>query len=309
MRYTKYYNLCRLFLNWNDHFVGKAGTTKYYNNTVKTCSIVPTRQKDSKGTLTMTGISLDFTSIGHDEPILTRRYIDPIKTSAELLWFLRDSTKLDILHKYNNHWWDPFVPLGPIYGAQLSKNNQLYNFLKGIEKDRYGRRHMINFWAVEDLPKMTLPPCITHLQLVITPPTTRSKFEYGRDLATLIVNQRSSDLFMGLPHDILKYQLFMLCICKYFNLNPHKLVHNLGSAHMYLEHVEANRKMLEQPIITSGQKTRHDVYRRIELSNFPNKPSVDDMFKHLTEDLIVENFVFDYYFDLPIKKIPAKFFP
>lgn len=55
----------------------------------------------------------------------------------------------------------------------------------------------------------------------------------------MLVNMRSSDLIVGLPHNIAEYALLMHLMCATLDYDVGELNFTLGDAHIYTNHVEA----------------------------------------------------------------------
>jgi len=297
MHYNQYYSLCESLVS-------------------RTAAIIPTRQRDSKGVLQLTGKQLTFYIMGIDEPVLTKRYISPKKAIAELIWMLRGSNDDEILKEARIKWWEPYgKTLGPIYGAQFYRHSQLLSFLTSIGLNRYSRRHVMSLWNVADLNDMCLPPCVTQMQLLLGP----SKIKDVRDVGTFIVTQRSADVFIGLPYDILEWSLFFQLLGNYFSFIPRKLVFNIGSAHIYVEHIEKVKEMNKnEPIaatvsqkrqlsatLTPKRKTKY----ALELLNMPKNLKPDEIYEHMTKELDASNFDYSYYDKLKTPIITAGFYP
>jgi thymidylate synthase len=58
--------------------------------------------------------------------------------------------------------------------------------------------------------------------------------------------QRSGDLFLGVPFNVTSYSLLTCMIGKICNMQPYELVHTIGDAHIYLNHVEQVKKQLKR---------------------------------------------------------------
>ena len=49
--------------------------------------------------------------------------------------------------------------------------------------------------------------------------------------------QRSADMFLGVPFNIASYAFLMLILCHQTGYEPGRFIHDLGSAHIYENHI------------------------------------------------------------------------
>lgn len=125
-------------------------------------------------------------------------------------------------------WWD----LGSIYGAQWRNFNnsgydQLESVLGQLENNPDSRRMLVSAWNPQVLDEIALPACHFSWQVI-------KRGEY----LDLIWNQRSCDIFLGLPFNISSYGLLLELLCKQFGYKPGELTGFLGDAHIYNNHRE-----------------------------------------------------------------------
>jgi len=160
--------------------------------------------------------------------------------------------------------------LGPIYGKQWRDWNgkdQIADLIHDLKVNPDSRRLMVNAWNVEKLSDMTLPPCHYGFQLYTTELTLLErqeifchrlgksihfakkldhefldKDEVPRRKISLMWNQRSVDVFLGLPFNIASYALLLELIAQEVNMEPDQLIGNLGDCHLYLNHLDAARE-------------------------------------------------------------------
>ena len=243
------------------------------------------QKEDRTGTGTL---SLFGKSIRHDMsdgfPILTTKRM-PLKTiSTELKWFLKGDTNIKYLLDNNCHIWDgdaykkycdvclfdlddpmhknDFLDkvqndpaymhwglLGPIYGAQWRSwggkkyIDQIADLIENLKNNPNSRRHLVSAWNVEDLGKMTLPPCHYSFQCYV-----------ADNKLSLMWNQRSADLFLGVPFNISSYGLLLLILCEETGYEAGELIGNFGDIHLYKNHLEQakeqiNRETFDLPTI------------------------------------------------------------
>ena len=212
-------------------------------------------------------------------PILTTKKVAFKTMVTELKWFLRGDTNIKYLQDNNCKIWDGDYAksgrtdgeLGPIYGKQWRDINgidQLENLITGIINNPDGRRHLVDSWNVEDLDKMTLPPCHYSFQCYVAD---------GK--LSLMWNQRSADLFLGVPFNISSYGLLLLLLCKETKLEPGELIGNFGDVHLYSNHIEqAKEQLTRKPFeLPKANIICYDIYRGdfdVELKNYKYHPAI-----------------------------------
>ena len=221
-------------------------------------------KKDRTGTGTL---SIFGATIRHDMsegfPILTTKKVAFKTMVTELKWFLRGDTNIKYLQDNNCKIWDGDYDrsgrtdgeLGPIYGKQWRDWNgydQLEQLIVGLIKEPNSRRHLISAWNVDDLGEMTLPPCHYSFQCYVAD---------GK--LSLMWNQRSADLFLGVPFNISSYGLLLLLLCKETKLEPGELIGNFGDVHLYTNHLkqaakQVNRSRFKLPLV---KLSYYDIYR------------------------------------------------
>jgi thymidylate synthase len=65
---------------------------------------------------------------------------------------------------------------------------------------------------------------------------------------SLMWNQRSVDVFLGLPFNIASYGLLLEMIARKVNMMPENLIGHLGDTHLYSNHIEqAKEQMSREP--------------------------------------------------------------
>lgn len=222
------------------------------------------------GTKSIFGVHMEF-DLREGFPLITtkRTWFDGIK--KELLFFLsgKTDTKIledqgvkiwtgnttkDFLSKRNLSWREG--DMGPGYshqwrhaGAKYTgcdsdyKNtgvDQIKLVIDGIKNDPFGRRHIVNSWNVEQLNEMALPPCHCLFQFNVGSENGKQKY------LDCSMYQRSADMFLGVPFNIASYALLMVIIGNITGLVPRKFIHNIGDAHIYLNHTEQVQEQISR---------------------------------------------------------------
>lgn len=199
-------------------------------------------------------------------PILLTKKMEIKSVLSELLWFIEGSTderrlaeirygksRYDLKDKktiwtanankqgkalgYTNT--DVMKELGPVYGYQWNLNDQLNQFVERLKKDPYSRRHIVSAWNPADIDMMALPPCHTMFQGNIVNDDGTMYFD-------LQLYQRSADLFLGVPYNIVSYALLMHMIAHITGYRVRRFTHVIGDAHIYLNHLEQCKEQLSR---------------------------------------------------------------
>lgn len=171
-------------------------------------------------------------------PLLTGKRISFNAARTELLWILQGRTDLKYLEDNGVKYWRPDYErsgrtdetLGPVYGKQWRDFNgvdQLAELVYSIRTNPTSRRLMISAWNPADMHDMVLPPCHYGFQIYI-----------NNGVMDLMWQQRSADVFLGLPYDIAMYGLLLELLAKGANLKTGQLIGQLGDCHLYNNHLE-----------------------------------------------------------------------
>ena len=237
-----------------------------------------TRKDDrtGTGTLSVFGYQMRFDLAGRF-PLLTTKKIHTKSVIHELLWFLQGSTNVAYLRANGVTIWDewaaPDGELGPVYGYQWRSwpapdgrhIDQLSQVIEQIRRDPSSRRLIVSAWNVADIPRMALAPCHAFFQFYVAE---------GR--LSCQMYQRSADIFLGVPFNIASYALLTLMMAQVTGLQPGELVHTLGDAHLYLNHIDQAREQLTR------------APRELPLMRL--NPAVKDLFAFRFEDFTLEGY-------------------
>ena len=204
-------------------------------------------------------------------PILTGKKISFNAAKVELLWILRGRTDLKYLEDNGVKYWRPDYErsgrtdetLGPVYGKQWRDFNgvdQLYNLTYSINNDPSSRRLIVSAWAPHEMKDMALPPCHYSFQVYI-----------NNGVMDLMWQQRSADVFLGLPYDISMYGLLLEMLAKGSNLIPGQLIGQLGDCHLYNNHLDQAKEYRRRRKRSLPQL---ELRAGISMLNFDNKSEI-----------------------------------
>ena len=92
-------------------------------------------------------------------------------------------------------------------------------------------------WNVGDIPDMKLAPCHVLAQFYVVENTLSCQ-----------LYQRSADIFLGVPFNIASYALLTHLIAQVTGLRVGELIHTIGDAHLYLNHLsQADEQLSREP--------------------------------------------------------------
>jgi thymidylate synthase len=228
------------------------------------------------GTISVFGHQMRF-HLEDGFPLLTTKKLHLKSIIYELLWFLKGDTNVKYLQDNGvriwNEWADENGDLGHIYGYQWrswpdyqgGSIDQISEAVRTIRQNPDSRRIIVSSWNVGDLKNMKLPPCHVFFQFYVAD---------GR--LSMQMYQRSADIFLGVPFNIASYALLLMMMAQVTGLKAGDLVHTLGDAHIYLNHLEQVQLQL-----TREPKT---------LPQMKINPEVKDIFNFQYEDFQLLNY-------------------
>lgn len=244
-------------------------------------------------------------------PMLTERNLAPKESDrlpvtiwrqaiAEIIGFINGARTLEQLEKYGCSWWAPWGTeaktkkrgleigdLGPgSYGAAFhdfptaegETYNQFKNIVAQIKQEPQLRTHFVTPWVPQytmrvkgRTQKVVVCPCHgwVHLRVV------------GKKLS-LHMFQRSGDVPVGVPSNMIQYSALLMMIAQATGLEPYEYVHTISDAHIYVDQLDAVKTILEReskpfPTIKLTNKTK-DVFKfrhtDFELSDYNPHPGI-----------------------------------
>ncbi len=198
------------------------------------------------GTLSVFGHQMRF-DLSAGFPLVTTKRLHLRSIIHELLWFLAGDTNVAALRANGvtiwDEWADEHGDLGPVYGKQWrswakpdgGSVDQIAELLGEIRRNPDSRRLIVSAWNPADLDRMALAPCHCLFQFYVSD---------GRLSCQLY--QRSADAFLGVPFNIASYALLTHMIAQVTGLGVGDFVHTFGDAHLYRNHLEQTRTLLDR---------------------------------------------------------------
>lgn len=220
------------------------------------------------GTLSLFGQQMKF-DISHSVPILTTKRVPWKSCVEELLWFLKGNTNAKDLDQKGVRIWNgnssrDFLDQRGLnhleegdcganysfqwrhFGADYVDCNSDYSN-KGTDQIAYiekllkheptSRRIFLSAWNPCDLDKTVLPPCHVSCQFYVDNDKGLSCHLY----------QRSCDMFLGVPWNILSYSILTHILAYRTGLVPKELIMSTGDTHVYANHIEQVKQQSERP--------------------------------------------------------------
>jgi len=215
-------------------------------------------------------------------PVLTTKKVFTRGVIHELLWFLSGESNIKYLLDNNVHIWDEWaykkytwankhsVPLekfmesmknpkfvkkwgelGPVYGVQWRRwpvnhrktVDQLGWAIEKIKKYPMKKHYIISAWNAGCIYEMSGSHAAS---MVIAPCHTMFHINITGDKLSLLLYQRSADLFLGVPFNIASYALLTMMIAQVTGYKPGEFVHVFGDVHIYENHLKQCREQLKR---------------------------------------------------------------
>jgi len=216
------------------------------------------------GTISVFAREMRFSLENGTIPMLTTKKMHTRSIIHELLWYLQGNTNIKYLQDNGvriwNEWADENGDLGPVYGAQWRKwpvpesaiidyevdppvasikwkhIDQIADVINKLRNSPNDRRIIVSAWNVGQIDEMALPPCHYAFQ-----------FWVGDGKLSCLLNQRSCDVGLGVPFNIVQYSILTHMIAQITGLEVGEFIWRGGDVHIYKNHIEA---LSEQPFRT-----------------------------------------------------------
>jgi dihydrofolate reductase/thymidylate synthase len=250
--------------------------------------------RTNTGTLSIFGCQMRFSLQNNQNnilPLLTTKKVFVRGVIEELLWFLRGNTNIKLLQNkkvniwngnssrefldsiglYNNEVGDP----GPIYGFNFRHFgaeykdchtdytnqgiDQLVDVIDKLKNDPTSRRIIINLWNPLQLKEVALPACHTLYQFYV---------DVEKKYLSCSLYQRSGDMGLGIPFNIASCSILTHILAKCCDLIPYEIIHTIGDAHVYLDHIDALKEQLKkEPTQFPTLEITKDINNVVDIEN------------------------------------------
>lgn len=198
-------------------------------------------------TISVEGVSFAITpEMG--VPILQSKFVGHKWAFTEIEWIWQEmSNDVTWLNDRGVTIWDEWKledgTIGKAYGWQLGHKkrsvedremSQVEYVIHQLKHNPSSRRIMTTLWDVEDLDDMSLEPCVW---------ATHWTVQGGK--LNLHVKQRSADVCLGLPFNVLQYHALHALMAEEVGLELGTMYWNIDNAHIYDRHIETIKEQTE----------------------------------------------------------------
>lgn len=293
---------------------------------------IPERDRTGFGFKSIYGDILKFDISNGKIPLTTLRSQPFRWIVEELLWFLKGQTDNRILKSAKVNVWTKNTTkialtkagleydediAGPIYGFQWRHANGNYDekdpdgfrssvkptlpIKNGIDQivkiiqalinpeTRYSRRHLLNGWNVAQLDKMALPPCHVLYQFHVD----------AKEQLHCTFYQRSSDVALACSWNATSAAILTNILAEMTNLNTGTLTMFIANAHIYTNHFENAKKILDR------KPYKFPTLRIVDIRHFNNSTHpkseliTDEMISDALQNLQSSQFSVENYYAHP----------
>lgn len=171
-------------------------------------------------------------------PILVGRKMYPKGVLGEFAAMLRGPKSVEDFEKFGCNYWKQWAnedgSLNVDYGnAWIDWNgvNQVEQLVRTLKKNPNDRRMIVSGWRPDLIPYQSLPCCHMLYQWYVE-----------NNKLHMIWYQRSVDMMVGLPSDIILAAIWNIMLANEVGMEPASLTFMLGDCHIYGQHYDALQK-------------------------------------------------------------------
>ena len=215
-----------------------------------------------------------------DETMTQEIFINRIKTDNE---FAKKFGNLGPI--YGKQWRSWGTNVHTVIG--LYSIDQIQNLINDLKTNPDSRRMMVIAYNVGELDSMVLPPChygfqvytrelkkLERINIAIEKKLTHETAHLTKDFdyqkwcdehniptraISLMWNQRSVDVPLGLPFNIASYGLLLHILAEATNMIPDELIGNLGDCHIYENQIDGIKEQMGRFLTL---EERIDLYKK-----------------------------------------------
>jgi thymidylate synthase len=205
------------------------------------------RETRNSATISIFGESLTA-DLRNGFPILQGRKLYPAGVLGELAAMLRQPKNVKDFERWGCNYWKLWADketgdLTVDYGNQwfdFNGVNQIADLKDKLANNPADRRMIINSWRPDRLDELSLPCCHYSYQFHVS----------TDNVLSMIWTQRSVDVMIGLPSDMIFAAAWLIAIANEFNMVAGKIKMDFGDTHIYADHEESAYQYLGQAAIT-----------------------------------------------------------
>lgn len=237
-------------------------------------------------------------------PLITERNMAPdFKNGKPTVWqaaiaeitaFINGARTQEELSQFGCYWWEPWVTeakchkrgletgdLGPgSYGAAFhdfptaegESFNQFAFVLQQMRELPHLKTHFISPW----IPQYTIRVKGRTQKVVVCPCHGWVHMHIFGNKLTLHMFQRSGDVPVGVPSNMVQYAALTMMIAQVLGLEAYEYVHTISDAHIFVDQVHAVEKMLAR--------------EPLPLPSMKLNPKVKDLFAFRYTDFTLEGY-------------------
>lgn len=150
---------------------------------------------------------------------------------GEFAALVRGPSKLAHFEQWGCNYWGKWADedgsLTVDYGNEWLRNGQVDHLKHCLEFNPTDRRMIINGWNPANLEQLSLPCCHYNYQF----------FVRNGEFIDMIWTQRSVDIMIGLPADIVLAYTWLVMLANEFGYKPGRITMNFGDTHIYADHI------------------------------------------------------------------------
>ncbi|MEK7629208.1 MAG: thymidylate synthase [Patescibacteria group bacterium] len=259
----------------------------------------------TKGTFTSaTAPQMEF-YLENGAPFITERDISAFwqKPISEIIAFINGARTLDQLREYGDKqtwasWWRRWAneekcgkfglepgDLGPgSYGPAYRNDgfNQWYNLVKQIRERPWLRTHKVTPW----IPRFCLQHSELQRRVVVAPCHGDVQVIILEDKMILRMDQRSGDVPVGIPSNMIQYTALLLMLAQVTGYEPYMFIHSIHDAQIYKDQVDHVKELISRtpncfPTLKITDTSITDIFafrpHHFELTDYHPQPAMNDI--------------------------------